>query len=87
MSLRTKQVCPHCNSIAIGLFPQVSVNCQDHQGQGEVVGGLEASLYTCAECGFSELFLRQPLRSWTQTPAEADLAFEWVRPPGDTPYR
>ena len=86
MSLRNGEACTRCNGTAIGQFPHVGLGVGTPDG-AMTVDGLDMTLYTCAECGFSELYMQRPLRAWKQTPAEQDMAFEWVRPPSDTPFR
>lgn len=85
MSLRNGEACTRCNGTAIGQFP-VAMNVAT-AGGGISLGGLDMTLYTCAECGFSELYMQQPLRAWKTSPTEQRMVFEWVRPPSDTPYR
>jgi len=79
MSLKTKQICPHCNSNEIGLFPSVTIGCANEAGR-RVVDGLDAALYTCADCGFSEMYLRTPVSKWPNPPSKSK-SFEWLTPP------
>ena len=80
MSLRTKQICPHCNGTAIGVFTSVTIGCANEQGRN-VPNGLDATLYTCGACGFSETYLRTPVSQWPNPPSKSKQ-FEWLSPPG-----
>lgn len=76
MSLRTKQVCPHCNSTAIGVFPGITVGCYNEQ-QRMIANNLDAALYTCGDCGYCETYLRLPVKQWPNPP-EKSKQFAWL---------
>ena len=85
-SLRAVELCPRCSGTSIGVFPCVTLGCSD--GKGSIrMNTIAMSLYTCGDCGFSEMYLRQPVLSWKKTPEEHSMEFEWVRAPTDAPYR
>ena len=50
------------------------------------MSGLSMTLYTCAACGFSQLYMKEPVSKWKQTPEKQAMELEWLRPPAG-PYR
>jgi len=67
------------------VFPEVTLGCSD--GNGAIaMSGLSMTLYTCAACGFSQLYMKEPVSKWKQTPEKQAMELEWLRPPAG-PYR
>jgi ribosomal protein S27AE len=87
---KTKQ-CPKCNSLDLGVFPEVGLNMNEKGGGSSHFGLFE--VYSCGECGYTEFFVTPPLRKREAeglSPAdERDCKFHWLNPGGDRkgPFR
>jgi predicted nucleic-acid-binding Zn-ribbon protein len=83
--------CPKCNSLDLGVFPEVGLNMNLKVGGVANTGMFE--VYSCGECGYTELFLVPPLRKREAEGLcpvdERDCKFRWLNPRVDPqgPFR
>jgi predicted nucleic-acid-binding Zn-ribbon protein len=83
--MKRSERCPKCDGHVIGVFPTAQMFVGAREGatgsrfDGCKMFGLVA--YACGECGYLEHYLRRVEAEREIPLAEADVEFEWVRPP------
>ncbi len=87
--MRASKKCPKCECEYIGSFPWVTTSVAEKDGSVSLSGSFPLEAYTCAECGYWETYMKQPLSGWKKSPEDTEFEFTWIRkPPADKgPYR
>lgn len=82
--MKSSKKCPKCECEYVGLFPSTALTVSDTAGVYPAHGSFAAELYTCADCGYSETYLCEPVRNWSKSPEDRGLEFTWIREPPTT---